>query len=292
MPCRASAWPIACARAADGRRARNPGRADAALRAEVDRCAGRTLGDVFRAGLARRQRLPQRRRPPGLQAGVPQRHRPAGNDDARPHRPAGVVLRPAGRRRGRPRRRLRHRLDGRHRPAFQSGRQVREQPARAAPFQPQCGPGQDQCARPLRPGRRVLQAVARRPAADVHLRLLERRHAHAGAGAAQQDRPCVPQDPPGAGRALRRHRLRLRRLHVARHETRGAVGTGINTTPEQVRVAAAPRSPGAAWPARCRCGGRFPRGGRPLRQGGVDRRARACRARPAGRGHRARMPPA
>ena len=76
------------------------------------------------------------------------------------------------------------------------------------------------------------------------------------------------------------------------HETLGAIGTGINTTHRAGAMAA--RRDRAAWAGRRAAGarGRFSRARRPLRQGGVDRRARTCRARPAGRGHRAPMPTA
>ena len=48
---------------------------------------------------------------------------------------------------------------------------------------------QQQRQLPLRADARVLQALARRPAHALHLRVLEGRHAHAGRGAAQQVRP-------------------------------------------------------------------------------------------------------
>ncbi len=49
---------------------------------------------------------------------------------------------------------------------------------------------------------------------DVHLRLLEGRHEDAGRGAAQQDRPRLPQGAARARRDLRRRRLRLGRPAV------------------------------------------------------------------------------
>ena len=63
---------------------------------------------------------------------------------------------------------------------------------------------------------RVLQAVARRPADALHLRVLEGRHAHAGGGAAQQVRPRGAEAAAQAGRGGGRRRQRLRRLHVPR----------------------------------------------------------------------------
>ncbi len=61
-------------------------------------------------------------------------------------------------------------------------------------------------------------------------------------------------------------------------ETLGAIGTGINTTTEQVdwlRSEITRRRPGRQAQ---RARGRLPRGRCPVRQGGVDRRARTCRA--------------
>ncbi len=66
--------------------------------------------------------------------------------------------------------------------------------ARAALRQPQHRAGQGECPLPLRPGGGVLRLVAGSAADDVHLRVLEGGHAQRRGGAAQQDRPRVPQD--------------------------------------------------------------------------------------------------
>src|SRR5205807_9139347 len=65
---------------------------------------------------------------------------------------------------------------------------------------------------------RSLPPVARRPVDDVHLCLLEGRHAHARGSAEKQDRPRGEEAAARARRGGGRHRRRLRRLHVRSEE--------------------------------------------------------------------------
>ena len=106
--------------------------------------------------------------------------------------------------------------------------------ARVPVLQPLDSAGQGQCARPLRPRQGVLRAVARPGRHDVHLRVLEGRHAHTRGGAAQQDGPRVPQGAAPGRRDVRRRRLRLRRPPVPRMAQLRRARHGHQRTTEQV----------------------------------------------------------
>ena len=143
---------------------------------------------------------------------------------------------------------------------------------------------QQQRQLPLRADARVLQALARRPAHALHLRVLEGRHAHAGRGAAQQVRPRGAQAAAQAGRGGGRRRQRLRRLHVPRAGALRRQGHRDQHHRLAGRARAArDRAPAPGQPLAADARAISATLARAVRQGGLDRLPRARRPRPARR---------
>ena len=162
---------------------------------------------------------------------------------------------------------------------------IENRPARVAPLEPLARAGEGERARPLRARRRLLPALARRSADDVHLRLLERGHAHARGSAAQQDRPRLPQAAAAAAASASSTSAAASAASCSAPTRRPARAAPASTRPPSRSSGCATRSRAAG------CGAAldvreadFRDVDAAVRQGRVDRRARARGPRPARRG--------